>query len=53
VRASFARAVIEDFAEGGRMIERTLAAFGRELGELGTNPAQMRQGFVAAASVTL
>lgn len=53
MKASFARAVIEDFAEGGRMIERTLAAFGRELGELGTNPAQTRQGFVAAASVTL
>lgn len=49
----FARAVIEDFAEGGRMIDRTLAGFRRELGDLGTNPAQVRQGLVAATSVTL
>lgn len=50
---SFARGVIEDFAEGGRMVERALSGFWRELGELGSSPAQTRQGLVAAASVTL
>lgn len=50
---SFARGVIEDFAEGGRMVDKTLAGFWNELKELGTNPAQTRQGIVAAASVTL
>ncbi len=50
---SFARGVIEDFAEGGRMVERALLGFWRELGELGASPAQTRQGLVAAASVVL
>lgn len=53
MKTSFARGVIEDFAEGGRMIDRTLTGFWREIGDLGTNPAQARQGLVAAASVTL
>lgn len=53
MKASFARGVIEDFAEGGRMVDKTLSGFWRELKELGTNPAQTRQGFVAAASVIL
>jgi uncharacterized membrane protein YccC len=53
VKTSFARNVIEDFAEGGRMVEETLAGFWRELKELGTNPVQTRQGIVAAVSVTL
>ncbi len=35
------------------MIDRTLTGFWREIGDLGTNPAQARQGLVAAASVTL
>ena len=50
---SFARGVIEDFAEGGRMVDKTLTGFWNELKELGTNPVQTRQGIVAAASVTL
>ena len=49
----FARAVIEDFADLGRMIDRTLAGFWREILDLGANPAQTRQGLVAAASVSL
>ncbi|TAJ83230.1 FUSC family protein [Reyranella sp.] len=53
MKTSFARNVIEDFAEGGRMVEQTLAGFWRELKELGTNPVQTRQGIVAAVSVTL
>jgi uncharacterized membrane protein YccC len=53
VKTSFARNVIEDFAEGARMVEETLAGFWRELKELGTNPVQTRQGIVAAVSVTL
>lgn len=53
MKQSFARAVVEDFAEGGRMIDQTLTGFWRELGELGGNPAQTRQGLVAAISVIL
>lgn len=53
MKTSFARNVIEDFAEGARMVEETLAGFWRELKELGTNPVQTRQGVVAAVSVTL
>ncbi|MBN9513845.1 MAG: FUSC family protein [Alphaproteobacteria bacterium] len=53
MKMSFARGVIEDFAEGGRMVDKTLAGFWNELKELGTNPVQTRQGIVAAASVTL
>lgn len=53
MKMSFARGVIEDFAEGSRMVEQTLSGFWQELKELGTNPVQTRQGIVAAASVTL
>ncbi len=53
MKTSFARNVLEDFAEGGRMVEQTLSGFWRELKDLGTNPVQTRQGIVAAVSVTL
>lgn len=53
MKSSFARGVMEDIAETGRLIDSTLTGFWRELGELGASPAQTRQGLVAAASVTL
>ena len=49
----YARGVIDDFAEGARMVQQTLSGFWREVGELGSNPAQTRQGLVAAAAVLL
>jgi uncharacterized membrane protein YccC len=53
VKFPYARGVIEDFAEGSRMVQQTLSGFWREVGELGANPAQTRQGLVAAAAVVL
>jgi len=49
----FVRVVLEDFAEGGRMIARTLEGYWQELGELGEDPVRTRQGLVAACSVVL
>lgn len=53
MKVSYARGVVADFAEGARMVQQTLSGFWREVGELGTNPAQTRQGLVAAAAVLL
>ena len=53
MRRTFTTAVVEDFAEIGRLVDETLVAFGRELLELGEDPARMRQGLVAACSVVL
>jgi uncharacterized membrane protein YccC len=49
----FFRIVLEDFAEGGRMIARALDGYWQELGELGEDPVRTRQGLVAACSVVL
>ena len=49
----FVKVVLEDFAEGGRMIARTLEGYWQELGELGEDPVRTRQGLVAACSVVL
>jgi uncharacterized membrane protein YccC len=49
----FAKVVLEDFAEGGRMIARTLEGYWQELGELGEDPVRTRQSVVAACSVML
>jgi uncharacterized membrane protein YccC len=53
VTQSFFRVVLEDFAEGVRMTGRALVGYWQELGELGQDPARMRQGLVAACSVML
>src|SRR5258708_14367763 len=50
---SFFKVVLEDFAEGGRMIARALEGYWQELGELGEDPVRTRQGLVAACSVML
>ena len=47
------QAVIDDFAEGGRMVGRALDGWTRELGELGQDPARTRQCLVAAIVVPL
>ena len=49
----FFTGVLEDIAEGARMIERTLGASWREVGEMGGDPVRTRQGLVAACSVVL
>jgi uncharacterized membrane protein YccC len=49
----FIRAVVADLVEIGQMIEETLDGYWKELCELGENPAQTRQGLVAACSVVL
>jgi uncharacterized membrane protein YccC len=50
---AFTRAVREDFAEGGSMTAKALAAYWQELGELGEDPVRTRQGIVAAGAVVL
>ena len=49
----FTREVREDIVEIGDIVWDTLVAYGRELGELGEDPARTRQGLVAACSVML
>jgi uncharacterized membrane protein YccC len=49
----FGRAVAEDFREGGRLFDRTLTGFWRELADIGARPAQARMGIIAAISVML
>lgn len=49
----FTREVREDVAEIGDMVGQTLKSYWQELCELGENPAQTRQGLVAACSVML
>lgn len=53
MRPRLAAAVREDFAEGARMTGQALRDFGRELGELGSDPQRSRQGIVAAIAVVL
>lgn len=49
----YGRAVVEDFREGARLLDRTLTGFWRELADIGRRPAQSRMGTVAAVSVIL
>lgn len=49
----YGRAVVEDFREGARLLDRTLTGFWRELADIGNRPAQSRMGTVAAVSVVL
>jgi uncharacterized membrane protein YccC len=49
----FTQEVCDDIIEIVDMVGQTLAAFWRELGELGLDPARTRQGLVAACSVML
>lgn len=49
----YGRAVVEDFREGARLLDRTLTGFWRELADIGSRPAQARMGTVAAVSVIL
>lgn len=49
----YGRAVVEDFREGARLLDRTLIGFWRELADIGRRPAQSRMGTVAAVSVIL
>jgi len=53
MRRKFVTAVVEDFADIGRIVDDTLVNFGRELLELGEDPVRTRQGLVAACSVVL
>lgn len=53
MKSSFAQGVIDDFAEGRRMVGETLTRFWQELIELGDDPVRNRQGVVAATSVVL
>lgn len=53
MRPSFGKVLIEDFAEVGPLVARTLSNFWLELGELGSDPVRNRQGLVAACSVML
>ncbi|MFZ5782902.1 MAG: FUSC family protein [Pseudomonadota bacterium] len=53
MRVSFFREVVDDFVEMGDLTWNTLAGYGRELRELGEDPARTRQGLVAAFSVML
>lgn len=50
---SIARSVIEDLAEAGRMADRALQGWWKELGELGTDPTRTRICLVAALVVPL
>ncbi len=50
---SIVRSVIEDLAEAGRMADRALQGWWKELGELGTDPARSRLCLVAAITVPL
>lgn len=50
---SILRSVIEDLAEAGRMTDRSLQGWWKELGELGTDPARTRLCLVAAIVVPL
>ena len=47
------REVRQDFAEIVDVVTDTLGAIGRELNELGDDPARVRQGLVAAVSTIL
>ena len=47
------QAVIDDFAEGGRMVGRALDGLMHELGEVGRDPTRTRQCLVAAIAVPL
>ncbi len=49
----YGKAVVEDFREGARLLDRTLIGFWRELADIGSRPAQSRMGAVAAVSVIL
>jgi uncharacterized membrane protein YccC len=49
----YGKAVVEDFREGARLLDRTLTGFRRELADIGRQPAQSRMGTVAAVSVVL
>ena len=49
----FGQEVLDDFAEGGRMVGRAFDGYWRELGELGEDPVRTRQGVVAACAVVL
>ncbi len=49
----YGKAVVEDFREGARLLDRTLTGFWRELADIGSRPAQSRMGAVAAVSVIL
>src|SRR5262245_12680559 len=53
MRRKFVTAMVEDFADIGRIVDDTLVNFGRELLELGEDPVRTRQGLVAACSVVL
>ncbi len=50
---SIVRSVIEDLAEAGRMADRAIQGWWKELGELGTDPARTRICLVAALVVPL
>ena len=50
---SILRSVIEDLAEAGRMTDRAVQGWWKELGELGTDPARTRICLVAAIVVPL
>lgn len=50
---SILRSVIEDLAEAGRMTDRALQGWWKELGDLGTDPARTRICLVAALVVPL
>ena len=49
----FGQEVLDDFAEGRRMVGRAFDGYWRELGELGEDPVRTRQGVVAACAVVL
>lgn len=53
MKESILRSVIGDFAEAGRMVDRALQGWWKELGELGTDPARTRLCLVAALTVPL
>ena len=53
MKESIVRSVIEDFAEAGRMVDRALVGWWREIGELGEDPTRTRQCLVAALVVPL
>jgi uncharacterized membrane protein YccC len=53
VKEPILRSVIDDFAEGWRMIGRAFDGFAKEIGELGEDPTRTRQCLVAALVVPL
>ncbi len=53
MKRKLTKAIVEDFAELGRMVGQTLDGYWQELGELGEDPVRTRQGLVAACSVVL